>query len=88
MSGHWCPSHDVWSGRIGDQLVLLSLQTGAYVTLNATATAIWSALASGRTEIMVAGQLAESFGISIADAESTWLKSCATCRAVACSSMR
>jgi len=55
---------DGWVGsQIDDSFVILNMDTGNYVALNATAAAIWESLASPRTSDAVVDDLLQQFAV-------------------------
>lgn len=68
----------VWK-EIGRQVVVLQYETGAYWTLNDTASFIWKAIIDGGTADQVVDRLAAEFNVSRESAQadvSEFLKDC------------
>jgi hypothetical protein len=57
----WQPSEDVVVRRLGDELVLIHLQTNRLYSLNRTGARFWELLAAGQSRAEVIGQLQDEF---------------------------
>lgn len=57
-----------WVGtEVEDSFVMINLETGTYLTLNATANAVWDALEAPQTQRAVEASLRDRFDVSAAD---------------------
>ncbi|RZM07566.1 MAG: PqqD family protein [Sphingomonas sp.] len=59
---------DQWVGtEVEDSFVMINLETGTYLTLNATANAVWDVLETPQTQDAVEAALLERFDVVPAD---------------------
>jgi hypothetical protein len=57
-----------WVGtEVEDSFVMINLETGTYLTLNATANAVWDALETPQTQNAVEAALIDRFDVMPAD---------------------
>jgi Coenzyme PQQ synthesis protein D (PqqD) len=63
--------NDGWAGsEIEDSFVMINIESGQYVALNATASAIWDALAEPCSEADIVGGLLQRFEVGADDCRS------------------
>ena len=59
---------DKWVGtEVEDSFVMINLETGSYLTLNRTASAVWDALATAQTQADLEARLMARFDVPAAD---------------------
>ena len=59
---------DEWVGtEVDDSFVMINLETGTYLTLNATANAVWDMLETPQTQDAVEASLLDQFDVTAAD---------------------
>lgn len=59
---------DEWVGtEVEDSFVMINLETGTYLTLNATANAVWDMLETPQTQDAVEASLLDRFDVTAAD---------------------
>lgn len=59
---------DKWVGtEVEDSFIMINLETGTYLTLNATANAVWDMLETPRTQDAVEAALLDRFDVMPAD---------------------
>ncbi len=63
----WARSDDWVGSEIEDSFVMVNIDSGKYVALNPTATAVWEALASPSDQTAIERALCESFEVSPED---------------------
>ena len=64
MSDTKWQARDEWVGsQVEDLFVMINLDHGKYVSLNATANHVWQMLAEPRSESEILGSLTESFAV-------------------------
>jgi Coenzyme PQQ synthesis protein D (PqqD) len=62
---------DGWAGsEIEDSFVMINIDSGQYIALNATASAIWDALAEPRDEADIVSALLQRFDVDADDCRS------------------
>lgn len=68
MSGQfWTRSEDWVGSEIEDSFVMVNIDSGKYVALNRTATAVWEALASPVDQATIERAMCEAFVVSPED---------------------
>lgn len=63
----WARSDDWVGSEIEDSFVMVNIDTGKYVALNATATAVWEALETPADQSAIERTLCEAFEVSPED---------------------
>ena len=63
------PKNDVISRQVGDERVLVHLQSNEMYSLNATGARAWELLSEGRDEEAIAATLADEYDIDRAEAQ-------------------
>lgn len=64
MGSHVWQRDDAWVGSlIEDNMVMVNIETGKYVTLNASANAVWQALEQPRSHDDLVQDLVASFAV-------------------------
>lgn len=67
MGGQIWQRDENWVGSlIEDNLVMVNIDTGKYVTLNSSANAVWQALEQPRTEGDIVNELIDTFDVDMA----------------------
>lgn len=65
MSGtQWQRTEDWIGTEVEDSFVMINMETGSYLTLNRTASAVWDALETARTQEAVERRLLDRFDVS------------------------
>lgn len=64
MSETWTRSADWVGTEVEDSFVMIDLATGTYLTLNRTASAVWTALETPQTQTAIEAVLTERFDVS------------------------
>tara|TARA_R110002049_G_scaffold23781_3_gene84445 strand:+ start:52063 stop:52332 length:270 start_codon:yes stop_codon:yes gene_type:complete len=59
----WIANQDAYSSQVGDDLVLMSLETSSYYSLNSTGTVVWSLLQRPTTQTAVTEAVFEQFDV-------------------------
>ncbi len=67
----WARSDDWVGSEIEDSFVMVNIDSGKYVALNPTATAVWEALASPSNQAAIERALRETFEVSPEDCHSS-----------------
>lgn len=60
----WQRSDDWVGTEVEDSFVMIHLETGTYLTLNRTASAVWDALATPQSQSAVEARLVERFDVA------------------------
>lgn len=63
MTMKWTRNEDWVGSMIDDNFVMLHIESGMYIALNATAAAIWDALGEVREEDQIVAMLLEQFEV-------------------------
>jgi hypothetical protein len=68
MGSHIWQRDDTWIGSvIEDNMVMVNIDSGKYVTLNSSANAVWQALEQPRTQADIVHELVTAFDVDEAD---------------------
>lgn len=67
----WARSDDWVGSEIEDSFVMVNIDSGKYVALNATATAVWETLASPSDQAAIERALCDTFEVSPDDCHSS-----------------
>jgi Coenzyme PQQ synthesis protein D (PqqD) len=68
MGSHIWQRDETWVGSvIEDNMVMVNIDTGKYVTLNASAHAVWQALEKPRAQVDIVGDLVAAFDVDEAE---------------------